>query len=221
MGQLGRPSEIYSTIREGRCASCGAWIRLPLLRAHYEVQHPQTLPTEAEIALREIPLVQRIPELVEAGAPLRAAAAACGIPSRTVERWMEWGGAQEEAHGPDADEDDLPGNRRIFWRFWRSVTLAREAAIAHLLRPIEQDPDWRAKAWILERSHPAEFGRIDRLKIGGDRDAGPVRVIHEEDDPSFVDDVTRILHEQGVIPGVDSGHNGTNGNGRRPKKEEA
>lgn len=219
MKQLGRPSAIFEMIHEARCADCGAWIRVPILRFHRETEHPKR-PTQEGGEIREIPLPLRIAEYVEAGNYLSDAAAACGVDRRTVTRWMEWGGAIDGEFGPEADPDEIPAGRRLYWLFRLAVDRGREAARAHRVRRIAASDDWKAQAWLLERTSPAEFGRVDRLRVGGDPDAGPVRVVHEEVDPDFIRDVMRIYEEQGVLPGVDSGHNGTGHNGkRRPKKE--
>lgn len=214
MGAVGRPSEIYEPIREARCDRCRRWIRIGGLRAHYEIEHPRTPEPGEQLPIREIPKEERIAELVEMGAPLSAAAAACGVPYRTVVRWMEWGAAQAEAYGTDATELEIPEARRIFWRFWRAITHAREAAKAAHIQAIREAPDWRARAWILERMYPAEFGRVDRLRVGGDGDAEPVRVVHVEEDPNFVEEVTRIYRDAGLFGDVDSG---PSTNGREPE----
>lgn len=214
MGAIGRPSEIYAPIREARCDRCRRWIRIGGLRAHYEIEHPRQAEPGEELPLREISKTDRIAELVEMGAPLSAAAAACGVPYRTVVRWMEWGAAQEEAHGPDATAEEIPAARVIFWRFWQAITHAREAAKAAHVQAIRDAPDWRARAWMLERMYPEEFGRLERLHVGADRNAGPIRVIHTEEDPAFVEEVTRIYRDAGVFPDVDSG---PSTNGREPE----
>lgn len=210
MNRVGRPSAIFELLHEARCDVCGTWIRTPVIRFHYETEHPAAKP--ATLEEREIPIPLRIAEYVEAGNYLSDAAAACGVDRTTVTRWMALGGAIAEELGPEADPIEIPAERRIFFVFRVAVERAREAARVHRIRRIAKDPDWRAQAWILERTHPAEFGRVDKLRVGGDAEAGPVRIIQEESDPDFIGDVMRIYAEQGVVPGVESG------NGKSPAK---
>lgn len=215
--RIGRPSRILERFREGNCPACGDWIREILFRAHVEREHPK-YPRSAfqAIEIREVGVAERIPELVEMGNYLEDAAAAVGVGGRSAERWMEIGRAIAEEFGPDAEEAEIPRERRIFWRFWHAVTRAREAASVRLLRTVERaaPTDWRAAAWILERTRADRFGRLERLHVGGDRLSGPVRVVHEEADPNFVEEVTRIYRDAGVIPDVDSGDST---NGREPE----
>lgn len=210
--RLGRPSRIFESFREGHCPACGDWIREAIFRAHIEREHPRARREEfAAIEVREVGVADRIAELVEAGNYLEDAAAYAGVGGRSAERWMEIGRAIGEEFGPDAEPDEIPAERRIFWRFWREVTRAREAASVRHLRIVQRaaSHDWRAAAWILERTRATRFGKLERLHVGGDADGRPVRVIHEEADPNFVEDVTRIYRDAGVIPDVDSA--GTNG----------
>jgi hypothetical protein len=76
---------------------------------------------------------------------------------------------------------------------------AREAGKVRIRRTIERTSahDWKAAAWLLERTFPDEFGRIDRIRAGGD--STPVRIIHEERDPDFISDVMNIYRESGVL----------------------
>lgn len=217
--KIGRPSRIYETIDESRCPACGDWIRGVLFRAHYEGRHPKSeRPTEFEI--RSIPLPERLVEYLAAGNYFEAACAAVGLAPKLGYEWMRIGEEWEAE-----DEAEIPADRRIYREFRHAVLNAREAAQARMLREIERaaPQDWRAAAWILERTHPARYSRIERLRVGGDGDAEPIRVEHVETDPDFIGDVMRIYREAGVLPDVDSG-NGTNGhgpssngNGRGPK----
>jgi hypothetical protein len=128
---------------------------------------------------------------------------------------MEIGEAIDEEFGAEAEAAEIPVQRRIFWLFWRAVTMGRQASRTQQLRFIAKDRDWRARAWILERTAPEQFSRMEKLRVGQDPDAGPLRVVHEEADPDFISEVMRIYTEQGVVPGVDSG------NGKRPARKRA
>lgn len=215
--KLGRPSRIYESIHEARCPHCGDWTLVGLFRAHLDGRHPKSeRPTEYEI--REVPVVERIVEYVMAGNYLEPSAAACGIPVRTMYEWLsvaeEWEGVPEE---------EIPEDRRIFSHFSLALKVAREAAQSKYLRMIERaaPADWKAAAWILERTAPARYSRIERLRVGGDETAGPIRVDRVEPDPDFIGEVERIYRDAGILPDVGSvdnsnGH-GPGTNGKRPK----
>lgn len=215
----GRPSRIYETFREGRCGACGDWIREPVFRSHVEREHPQTSRERIEegFSVREILLRDRLVDLVEAGNYLEDACGAVGIRPSVVYGWIRIG-AEWEGETESIEPAEIPPERRVFSEFSAAIARAREAATTRLLRPIERaaSTDWRAAAWILERTRADRFGKLDRLKVGGDAESGPVRVIHEEADPNFVEEVTRIYRDAGVVPDVDSG---TSTNGQNPKED--
>lgn len=194
--RLGRPSRIRETLPEARCAECGDWIAAALLRIHFEAEHPLAArPIAAEF--RRIPIADRICEHVAGGVTLESAAAVCGIGRRTILTWRRIG---EE--WLDAEPEEIPEHLRPFAAFTAAYELARDAADARHHRAIERaaERDWKAHAWILERVRSARYARVDRLRVGGDPDAGPVRVIHEERDPDFIADVMAIYRRAGVIP---------------------
>lgn len=210
----GRPSRIYEKFTEGRCPACGDWIRAPVFRAHVEREHPHTpRETFASLEVREILLRERLVDLVEAGNYLEDACGAVGIRPSVVYNWIRVG-AEWEGETETIEPGEIPQNRRVFAEFSAAIARAREAATTRLVRKVERaaSSDWRAAAWILERTRADRFGRLERLHVGGDAAGGPVRVIHEEADPAFVDEVTRIYRDAGVIPDVDSGPS-TNGHG--------
>ena len=61
-------------------------------------------------------------------------------------------------------------NEVIFLQFLQRVEQARAEAIAKKVAVIANsgvDGDWRAAAWWLERQVSDEFGKTDRVEIGG------------------------------------------------------
>lgn len=213
--RIGRPSRILETFQEARCSACGDWIRGPVFRSHVEREHPKAYRGTFEgFEVREIPVATRIVELVESGNYLEDAAGAVGVGSSTVRRWMQIG---EE--WLDAEEEETPPQMRPYRAFREAVTHAREAATTRLLRPIERaaPSDWKAAAWILERTRPDRFSRRETLRVGGDPNAGPVRVEYEVKDPDFVREVIERLGGAGVladgVPSSEPYTNGENGNG--------
>lgn len=196
-------------VREARCPACGDWIRTALFRIHFEAEHPHA-PRPADGEIREIPLPDRMAEYVAAGCSLEAAAAACGVGARTAYSWQSVGEEWDEA-----EPVEIPADRRPFAAFAAAVRDARLVAETRYLRTVERaaPADWRAAAWILERTRPEKFGRLDRLRVGSDRDAAPVRIVHEETDPNFVADVLEIYRAAGVIPDEAAGQSAQNGHG--------
>ena len=217
--RLGRPSRIYEVIREAFCGLCSDWIRLEIIRAHVEREHPRarTVPEtwakfEGAYAEREVPLPDRICELIAVGNYLEDAAGACGVDEATVHRWASIGAEWLEA---EQRAEEVPPERVAYRDFRVSLAHARADSVARRVRRIERagETDWKADAWILERMHPDRFGRQERLRIGGDAGALPIRVVQETRDPDFIADVVRIYEDAGVIPGVDSGQSQ---NGQEP-----
>jgi transposase len=225
--RLGRPSRILETIQEARCSACGDWIRGVLFRAHIEREHPKAYRGTFEgFEVREIPIPTRIAELVASGNYLEDAAGACGIGTATLYRWLDVGAEWE-----GVELEEVPQEQRIFREFREAVHRAREEATTRLLRPIERQAptDWRAAAWILERTRPDRFGRRETVRISGEG-GGPIRVEYEQKDPDFVREVYERLGGAGVfgegVPSSESdrhaGENGNgngsrNGNGRGPR----
>jgi hypothetical protein len=109
----------------------------------------------------------RIVEAVRAGATREQAAAAAGIGKRTLQRWL----AQGEGNRPPA-------------RFERFAAALREAEAGMVVDAVEgiqeaaRAGDWRARAWLLERRHPAEWGRRTAHELTG-RDGKPIAVREE------------------------------------------
>lgn len=51
------------------------------------------------------------------------------------------------------------GKRGLTRKFYEAVKSAKGQSKVILMNSIAKDPAWQAKAWILERLHPKEFGR--------------------------------------------------------------
>lgn len=211
--RIGRPSRIVETIEEVRCPFCRDWIRAVLYRHHLELEHPfEPMPIGGEV--REVPLPQRIVDLVAAGNYLESAAGAVGVGNATVQRWLAIG-----AEWDDVELEEVPPDRRIYREFRDAIANAREEARARFVRRIEKagEKDWKALAWLLERTDPGRFSRIERLRVGGDRDAAPVRFEYETKDPDFVREVVERLGGAGVladgVPSSEPHNEGENGNG--------
>lgn len=101
---------------------------------------------------------ERIVNACRGGSPLKHAAAMAGVSERSVHRYIERGerywSAIEAGEVPNADDEP-------FARFAADVDEARAAARVHAVATVVSafTDDWRAAAWFLERTLPAEFGR--------------------------------------------------------------
>lgn len=95
--------------------------------------------------------IEAIATAVANGVPFATACVAAGIAGRTASRWIEKGKEQEAA-----------GRNTIYVQF---VELLKKAqAIGHrtLANEVASNPDWRAKAFILERRYPDTWGKKEQ-----------------------------------------------------------
>lgn len=144
-------------------------------------------------------LIDRICQVIEDGAPLKAAAVCNGVPVSTYNSWVARG---REARAMVEAGVQVPEKERIFLAFLERTEGARDHALvqavqAHqrlafggevleIIEDVDEEgetlrrtvrfskPDRMALEWYLERSHPKEFG-TRRLEITGD-DGGPIPV---------------------------------------------
>ena len=79
------------------------------------------------------------------GNPRMAAASAAGVTARTLQRWIH--------EHPDLAE-----------RIEIAEAEAIRAHMANINRAATRG-NWTASAWVLERRHPTEFGRVDRVEV--------------------------------------------------------
>jgi len=93
---------------------------------------------------------EQICRAVEAGTPLKHAAAFAGIGETTVYQWM--------ARGEESD------NGSVYRSFQESVTRAQARSITRLTARIMEaaQQDWRAAAWLLTRRAPEDFVSPER-----------------------------------------------------------
>jgi hypothetical protein len=89
------------------------------------------------------------------GVYLEAAAALAGITRQTLLRWRDRGARGESPYR----------------EFCVAIEEARAKKVLRYLRSVEQaatrakDPDWRAAAWVLERTEPRHYGREERVEV--------------------------------------------------------
>lgn len=127
-------------------------------------------------------LVEEIAGYVREGATLKIAARRAGVPPGILRRWMEAGereieGIYESAPEPGAKpERGYPSQLGLLYE---AVAHALGERDASYLREIEraegQGSQWRARAWLLEKQDPDDFGDRRAVEVSGAR-GGPIEV---------------------------------------------
>lgn len=180
-----------TTKRGARCAN-RAKAGETLCAVHLGLAHRPTKLTEE--------LTARIAALLRNGNYIATACGVAGIHPDSYFAWRERGEADIEA-----------GVRSAFAEFAEATTRARAEGRALLLQEIrsasrgtERRPgDWRAAAWILERSWPEEYGPRREVRIGaGELPRRQESVEIPEDDDRLLT-VAQLLAEIGVLPELD------------------
>jgi hypothetical protein len=120
-------------------------------------------------ALLQPDLEQTILDYIRIGTPVRVAVTSAGVSEQTFYSWINRGVAERERlkmiKGAKINTSEV-----IFLKFLESVERAKAEAITKKIAVIAKsgnDGDWRAAAWWLERQMPEEFGKTDRVEIGG------------------------------------------------------
>lgn len=150
-----------------------------------------------------------IVERIRSSIPPESAAEATGIGASTYYRWMELGEDRFEA-------GKLRKARSPYREFREAVTRARAEAeainVAHVAGAAPKD--WKAAAFLLERSFAARWRRRDTLHQAGpgegDPSIPPTRVEHTvaEDAPSKLADLLDLVAKQGARPRPGPGDGG-------------
>lgn len=97
----------------------------------------------------------RLMDAVKKGMPLKQAAMLAGMSYETLNRWRIQGEAE-----------NAPTEFRHFWQALRkSQALAMQSLVGRIRTA--SVTDWKAAAWLLERRHPDEFCRPQRLEHSG------------------------------------------------------
>lgn len=122
------------------------------------------------------PTIQKqIGDNITLGMPLKYAAESVGISEVTFYNWLKKG--KTESKGK-------------FFEFAEHVNACKAKAIQLHLKLITKaasEGSWQASAWILERRHPEEFGRKDRLELDANmKHSGEVN-LHTLSDEDLMD----------------------------------
>ena len=120
-------------------------------------------------ALLKPDLEQTLLDYIRIGTPVRVAVASAGVSEQTFYTWVNRGMAERErlklVKGAKTNPSEV-----VFLEFLECVERAKAEAITKKVAVIAKsgnDGDWRAAAWWLERQMPEEFGKTDRVEIGG------------------------------------------------------
>ena len=130
------------------------------------------MPTGRKSLLEITPEIQTLlVEQIEAGQPIRYACALAGIGETAFFSWLEKG--REDGCKPEYAD------------FAKAITRARGRKVHRLLKSIEDaggiesavtgQRDWKALAWLAERTEPEFFSPKQKTEITG-KDGGPVQV---------------------------------------------
>lgn len=98
-------------------------------------------------------LQKKIGENITLGMPLKFAAEAAGISESTFYEWMNKG------------EHEKKGQFSEFSEYIKRCQSQAVQLHLKLITKAATEGSWQASAWILERRHPEEFGRKDKLDM--------------------------------------------------------
>lgn len=118
---------------------------------------------------------RRVVEAIRAGQKSSIAAAYAGIRSELLSTWLSRGEAYDEHLS--AGGEPIDGEHR-YWLLNEDVRRAQaEVAVsaAGELRVAWQNHDWRAALAWLERSHPQDWVKPQKVEMSGN-EGGPIRV---------------------------------------------
>jgi hypothetical protein len=128
-------------------------------------------------ALLQPNLEQTLLDYIRIGTPIRNAVVAAGVTETSFYSWINRGMAERERLKLVKGAKESP-TEVVFLKFLEQVERAKAEAITKKVAVIAKsgnDGDWRAAAWWLERQLPEEFGKTDKLEIGGSN-GEPIRI---------------------------------------------
>lgn len=108
------------------------------------------------------------------------AAQACSITDRTLRNWIERGQTNVEAVDKAEHDGAAPVEIDAYGEFFLEFMATEANVEAAALNYIREDPDWRARAWYLERRKPREYASpAARVQMVADGDEGPVDAVSQ------------------------------------------
>jgi len=114
-------------------------------------------------------LLDKLEKALAAGNYVETACSYVGISHSVFYHWLA------EAKKPKA--------RKIYLEFLDTIERARAVAEIRNVQIVQaaaqgdgnNDPDWRAATWFLERAYPRKWGRHERVELSG-TEGGPINV---------------------------------------------
>jgi hypothetical protein len=128
-----------------------------------------TKPRGRKLILLNPEVEKTLLDYIRIGTPVRTAVTSAGITEKSFYLWLNRGIAERERLNLSKSAKENP-SEVVFLQFLQSVERARAEAITKKVAVIAKsgnDGDWRAAAWWLERQMRDEFGKTDRVEIGG------------------------------------------------------
>jgi transposase len=116
-------------------------------------------------------LQKAIVDAIRAGNYMETAAAFAGVAKQTFYNWLRRG---RRARSGRYREFVDAVKKALAEAEVRDLEVIRQAATG--TGPFEENPQWQAAAWRLERRNPKRWGRKDRHEVTG-KDGGPIPII--------------------------------------------
>lgn len=173
-------------------------------------------------------LIGQITALMVEGNYVETAAQACGVSKRVLYNWLSRAEDLEAAaleHVDDAKVDSL--GQAIYdhtdpaqWAyldFLHAFKSAQAFAVTEDLRAVRRaGAGWQARAWMLERRRPTEWGRRDvtKLEVEGELKTRPVKTVAPDTDEKRRE-VAEVLVEAGAVERPTTSSTGK----RKPRKK--
>lgn len=157
---------------------------------------------------------------LELGIPIKTSCVCAGLSVSAYMHAMQLAreAKQDIKESRESEDPYEPSAReKTYLQFAERVTRAREDGTKLLVKMIisHGKDDWRALAFVLERTRPQEFGRQTKLEVSGDPDnplIPPREELSQEDHVAKYATVLAELMAQAPQADVsETGGNGTNG----------
>lgn len=168
----------------------------------------------AQVAGPEAEMIERIASALSAGTPIAEACLYAKITPIQYQEWRERGAKYGERLAATADSFDgetidalaESDEEQPYLDFFRRTEEARAALAVHCTTSISKAAragEWRAAAWLLERTNPEQFGRkiIQHVGAGGGVIQLDVTVVEQ----NLANSVAQFVKNLGASGELDAG----------------
>lgn len=100
---------------------------------------------------------------ISLGAPRYVACAKTHLDEKTLRNWLERGLTDDEGNPVDQRDDAAD-----YVEFRLQFLAAEAEQEQQMLGAITDDPDWKAKAWYMERRYPDRYNQKTKLEHSGE-----------------------------------------------------